>query len=571
MAAYCFNCFHPAAPGETVCPRCGRDHVLNDQPPFALPLGTLLHAGKFLVGRVLGQGGFGITYVGFDLALEMKVAVKEFFPVHMASRSQGAGSLQWHSTAAERDLGKESFVKEARKMAKTHAIPNVVAVRDVFFENETAYIVMDFLEGETLRDRLQRTGPMTPKTCTDVLRPVMAALEKVHQRGIIHRDISPDNLMLDAEGELWLLDLGAAKDLSVGQGAQSTAPVMKRGFSPPEQYVSGGRIGPWTDVYAMCATIYYCVTCRLVPESVERMMGAELALPENFPQAWNDALLRGLALRSEERIQSIAELSFALEDALRSNAGASIPAMSRESAVSALPKRTAGIVPEEWMCACGALNRESAKFCPHCGTQKPPLSAEETWLCACGYANRGGAKFCANCGMPRLRAEAPARAAVPAAPVWDGARLNYVVRDGGAVITGCAGEPVSLEIPAVLDGAPVTEIADGAFAERLTLRKVLIHTCAGRIGASAFFRCANLQSVQILNGVTAIGSSAFYECFALRSLSLPASLNEIQQSAFMRCDALTNVYFNGTKADWKRLRIAYNNNALKKAALYFRT
>ena len=316
--AYCYQCFRPIAPGEAVCPQCSRNHAVNDQPPFALPLGTLLHAGKYLVGKVLGQGGFGITYVGFDLALEMKVAIKEYYPVHMASRSQNGGSLQWHSSAAERDTGRESFVKEARKMAKVHAIPNVVDVREVFFENDTAYIVMDFLEGENLRDRLKRTGPMTCAGCIDTLRPVMEALEKAHQRGLIHRDISPDNIMIDPTGVVWLLDLGAAKDLAADQGAgsQSSTPVIKRGFSPPEQSSSGGRIGPWTDVYAMCATVYYCLCGKLVPDAVDRLMGAQVEIPDAIPAAFAAVLRRGMELQPEKRIESMAALLEALTGAL---------------------------------------------------------------------------------------------------------------------------------------------------------------------------------------------------------------------------------------------------------------
>ncbi|MBQ7737433.1 MAG: protein kinase [Oscillospiraceae bacterium] len=161
MALYCSNCFHPLSAEERICPRCGYDPEKNTGPPFALSPGSWLHSGKYLVGRVLGQGGFGITYAGYDLALEMKVAIKEYYPVHMASRSQTGSSLQWHGTSAEKESGKESFVREARKMAKVHSIPNVVEVREVFFENDTAYIIMDFLEGETLRDRLLKTGPMS--------------------------------------------------------------------------------------------------------------------------------------------------------------------------------------------------------------------------------------------------------------------------------------------------------------------------------------------------------------------------------------------------------------------------
>ncbi|MBQ7737434.1 MAG: hypothetical protein IJT62_06325 [Oscillospiraceae bacterium] len=147
----------------------------------------------------------------------------------------------------------------------------------------------------------------------------MTALDKAHRRGMIHRDISPDNLMLDREGEIWLLDLGAAKDLGAGQtaGSQSTTPVMKRGFSPPEQYTSGSSIGPWTDVYALCATICWCVTGQLVPEAMERVLGKELTIPDVIPPRAAEVLLHGMALRPEERIQDIPALLAELDAAER--------------------------------------------------------------------------------------------------------------------------------------------------------------------------------------------------------------------------------------------------------------
>ena len=308
----CMGCMRKVK-GE-VCPHCGYNAAEDIQPEFTLLPGTQLHAGKYLVGRVLGQGGFGITYVGLDQSLELKVAVKEYFPTSMASRSTGTATLQWHTTAQQRDAGRESFVREARKMAKIHHIPNVVEVRDVFFENDTAYIIMDFLEGETLKDRLARTGPMDEAGCAALLRPVMESLGKAHERGVVHRDVSPDNIMIDRDGAPWLLDMGAAKELDLvsGSAMQSSQLVVKHGFSPPEQNASAGNIGPWTDVYAMCATIYYCMTGKLLPDAMDRMLGAPLVLPSPLSENMTVVLERGLALRPEDRIQSMDDLLAAL-------------------------------------------------------------------------------------------------------------------------------------------------------------------------------------------------------------------------------------------------------------------
>ena len=238
---------------------------------YALPLQTILY-GKYLVGKVLGQGGFGITYIGWDIALERKVAIKEYYPSGQVSRSPGTRNLTWYTTEAAEQAhrdGIQMFLKEARKMSRVDNIPGVVRVRDLFRENDTAYIVMDFVEGETLKARLKRTGPMSWDQAKEIFRPAIRAMEQVHKAGLIHRDLSPDNLMLTKDGQVYILDLGAAKDLNVNQGASSMQ-VAKGGFSPYEQYSQRGGSGPWTDVYAMAATIYFTLTGKIPPIAIDR-------------------------------------------------------------------------------------------------------------------------------------------------------------------------------------------------------------------------------------------------------------------------------------------------------------
>ena len=188
----CMKCMHPLAAGETVCPECGRAYGSANAESFALKPGTILE-GKYLVGEMLGQGGFGITYIGFDLLLEQKVAIKEYFPMStgMVTR-ENSTAVVWSSAVMQKsgvEKGFDSFLKEARKMAKLGGIPGVVGVKSVFIQNETAYIVMDFIEGETLLKKLQREGPMEFDTCVSLMTPIMQALSEVHKHGIIHRDI----------------------------------------------------------------------------------------------------------------------------------------------------------------------------------------------------------------------------------------------------------------------------------------------------------------------------------------------------------------------------------------------
>ena len=295
------------------CPDCGYDPQNIRQAEYALPVETIL-AGKYLVGRVLGQGGFGITYIGWDLALERKVAIKEYYPSGQVSRQPGTRQLTWYTgenARAAQQSGMEMFLKEARKMVRVDAISGVVRVLDLFRENETAYIVMDFVEGEILKNRLKKTGPMDWAQAKDIFLPAIRAMEEVHKAGLIHRDLSPDNLMLTPEGKVRILDLGAAKDLNINTGASSMQ-VAKSGFSPFEQYTQRGGSGPWTDVYAMAATIYYTLTGKIPPTAIDRMENDAICWTQprldTLPRAALAALKKAMVVSAQKRTQSMEEL-----------------------------------------------------------------------------------------------------------------------------------------------------------------------------------------------------------------------------------------------------------------------
>ena len=319
---------HELAAEQKFCPECGRPYGSVNTESFALKPGTILD-GKYLVGEMLGQGGFGITYIGFDLLLEQKVAIKEYFPMSTGMVSRENRSMVVWSNAMMGKTGTQkgfdSFLKEARKMAKLGGIPGVVGVKSVFIQNETAYIVMDFIEGETLLKKLQREGPMPFDTCLSLLTPIIQALAEVHEHGIIHRDISPDNIMVRPDGRLILLDLGAAKDLDI-QGrdgnVQSSQMVAKQGFSPIEQYQRNASIGPWTDVYAMAATIYYCCTGILPPTAVDRIVDDTLTCQPLLTQAQFDVLAYCMSIRAENRPKSMTAL---LQMAVRPQGGQAEP------------------------------------------------------------------------------------------------------------------------------------------------------------------------------------------------------------------------------------------------------
>ena len=344
----CVNCFAPLA-GGSVCGQCGFDNAAYRPQPHHLPPGTVLRD-RYIIGRAMGQGGFGITYVGFDTNLDFKVAIKEYFPEGTALRdaSQTAVSCYPSQNTRERyDVGLRKCVNEARALAKLGAIPSIVRVQDFFQENNTVYIIMEFVEGVTLNAYLKRL-PERPgyKEAVTLLAPVGAALEEIHASGFVHRDISPDNIMITRKGEPKLLDFGAVKAVATG-GSVTENPVVKRGFSPMEMYTTDGKIGPWTDMYAYCATLCYILLGRPPEEPMDRVeedplpgILAKVVSPEQAA-----ALLKGLAFQTKRRYQSMVELLAALNACKDDTAPVQDPAKtvlidSRGTEKPADPERT---------------------------------------------------------------------------------------------------------------------------------------------------------------------------------------------------------------------------------------
>lgn len=311
---YCTYCMNPVEPGKP-CPVCGLTEGTYTPLPHHLPPGTIL-LGRYLVGRVLGEGGFGITYIGYDLRLELRVAIKEFFPTDQVTRLAQASNrvTQFTGKMAEGfQQGKARFLHEARTMAKMDKRPEIVSVRDYFEENDTAYIVMEYVDGTNFKTWVnQRGGGIPPEELFPILEPLFGALSAMHAQGLIHRDISPENLMLE-QGTVRLLDFGCAREASSGTTTMTIA--LKHGYAPIEQYQYRGQ-GPWTDVYSLAATIYFCLTGKTPPQAIDRMCEDELIPPRqlgvNIGEDQEQALLFGMGIRPRRRYQSIDELYAAL-------------------------------------------------------------------------------------------------------------------------------------------------------------------------------------------------------------------------------------------------------------------
>lgn len=321
---YCYHCMQVIDDSNAICPGCGHDP--NPQvPPHHLTPGTILND-KYLVGQALGEGGFGITYIGFDLNLEMVIAIKEYYPNGYVNRTNTATQFVSGPTDGERrdvfDQGRDRFLKEARVLAKYAGESGIVNIRDFFQENNTAYIIMEYLRGVTLKEYLKQRGKIPADEMINLLMPMMQSLKKVHQQGMIHRDIAPDNIML-TEDKVKLLDFGAARDVS--NGNKSLSVMLKPGFAPEEQYRSRGVQGPWTDIYAISATIYKCITGVTPDDSTQRMYRDELKRPSELGIAINpnveNALMKGLCVNQEGRYQNVDELMRGLQgnDSFTSN------------------------------------------------------------------------------------------------------------------------------------------------------------------------------------------------------------------------------------------------------------
>ncbi len=300
---------NPLRVGER-CPNCGLTQGTYTPALHHLPPGTVL-AQRYLVGRVLGEGGFGITYIGCDLRLEMKVAIKEYFPADQVSRFSSnslAILVRTGSGARDYDNGLNRFLREARVIARMEKQPQIVLVRDFFEANNTAYIVMEYVEGTNFLELVEQRGGRIPaRELLPLIEPLFSALTALHEAGLIHRDISPDNLMLE-QGSVRLLDFGCARESTRNE---TMTIALKRGYAPIEQYQQKGQ-GPWTDVYALSATIYYCLTGRVPPQALDRILEDELIPPRDLgvdlTPGQQKALLRGMAIQPRRRYQSVEEL-----------------------------------------------------------------------------------------------------------------------------------------------------------------------------------------------------------------------------------------------------------------------
>jgi serine/threonine protein kinase len=316
----CGSCFAKLENSEDPCPFCGYDRKENEEKyPIALRGGSVL-AGQYIVGHVLGQGGFGITYLAFDHLLGIKVAIKEFMPEGMVTRLPGTTQISVYTGDRQNNFnyGVERFLEEARVLAKFIGNPNIAGVKNFFNENNTSYFVMDYIEGISFKNYIKNCGgKIGYEDALRILVPVLRALADVHRENFIHRDVTPDNIYITKNGEIKLLDFGSAR-YSMGDKSKSLDIILKAGYAPKEQYLRHGKQGPWTDVYSVAACFYFSIAGNLPPESLERLEKDDLknisALGIKLPAYLDDAIMKGLKVNASDRFQSANEFLQAIEE-----------------------------------------------------------------------------------------------------------------------------------------------------------------------------------------------------------------------------------------------------------------
>lgn len=315
MSKRCLGCMELFGDEFQICPHCG--YIVDTPAEEAIHIepGALLHD-RYIIGKVLGYGGFGVTYLGWDGKLEQKVAIKEYLPGEFSTRMPGQSQVTVFNGEKNEQFhdGLKKFVEEAKHLAKFKNESGIVKIFDSFEENDTAYIIMEYLDGETLTAYLKQVKTIPEDEAVAMMMPVMESLQIVHEEGLLHRDIAPDNIFLTKSGEVKLIDFGASRYATTSHSRSLTV-IIKPGYSPEEQYRSRGDQGPHTDVYALSATLYKMITGKTPPDAMERRAKYETQnkdiledphkLTKGISKNRENAIMNALNVRIEDRTPDI--------------------------------------------------------------------------------------------------------------------------------------------------------------------------------------------------------------------------------------------------------------------------
>lgn len=444
---YCSKCMSEIE--GSLCPFCGYDHTKEKNESPELEIGTLLND-RYQLGSVIGKGGFGLTYAAWDETLDIPVAIKEYFPSEFALRNTEESDDVIVSEKDRRQylLGMQHFLRESRVLAMMKGLNGVVRVQDYFEENETAYIVMEFIRGISLGEYGKKIKPDV-KTLLEMLKDPIEALIALHQQGVLHRDITPSNLLVQKDGTVKLIDFGAATQMKRDQSMV----IVTQQYAPIEQYQSeNSRLGAWTDVYGLSATIYEVLTGIVPQESMARMHKdklipiSQIGIKIKPHQA--KAITQGLIVSPEKRTRSMEEFRSRLYN---------------------LP------LPEEILIRKKFMRKVSGLAV---------FAVTGILLAAVNFTK----------GLPLEKG------------------LLYSLRaDGWHLLEGkCVAE--QLIVPQTLWGIPVTAVEDYAVAQSAELNSVALPEGIKTVGDYAFAQCKSLRSVYLPDSIQLISDTAFDDC-----------------------------------------------------------
>jgi len=304
MLVKCIYCGADISPSNDICPYCGAAVTTIPSVLTTLPLGTKLYNNRYNVGKVLGQGGFGITYLGSDNLLKRRVAIKEFFP-NGCTRNKTTVIPNSIPIADFNDM-KEKFIEEAKILAMMNH-PGIVKVYDYFEDNNTAYIVMEYLEGESLRSILNKKGKMEEKEVKEYVLKICEALKAIHEKNYLHRDLKPENVIITKDGRVVLIDFGAAREYAEGKTVSHTQ-ILTPGYAPLEQYAKQAKRGPYTDIYALGAMMYEMLTGEVPPSAPDRVAGVgleDISRKVNISEELREVIMKSLEIDSKMRYQTV--------------------------------------------------------------------------------------------------------------------------------------------------------------------------------------------------------------------------------------------------------------------------
>ncbi len=334
----CLNCMQETT--TDLCPYCGYNISAYEVQPGALKPQTCLK-GRYYLGRVLGRGGFGITYNGWDAQTGRRVAIKEYFPTGLAIRMENHNTISALSSVNTHTYksGVVKFYDEAQILSEFRDVKEIVEIYDFFYENETSYIVMEYVDGENICHIMAHQKRMDTDTAVDIILKLTDAIIKVHTQDVLHRDISPSNIIVTEDGGIKLIDFGSARQFALDQ-PNSMSVILKNGFAPIEQYSRKGNHGPWTDIYSICATFYYMITGKLPEQATDRLIEDALIPPSklgaDITPKQEVMLLKGLAVKVKDRYQTASELKSAIGKAFGNHPVTARPVPTEEQKTAAL-------------------------------------------------------------------------------------------------------------------------------------------------------------------------------------------------------------------------------------------